>query len=113
MQYLSEQREKVVKEIGDGIEVKKPQLHNNNIRREEIKRDQVNLELRVKELERVALEMDAVNANLLKEYERKEAMIDKYETDIHNLRSKKDQVEADIAAMMEQARNRDSALLSK
>lgn len=53
------------------MEVKKPQFHNNNIRREEIKRDTVNLELRVKELERVAVEMDAVNKNLVAEYERK------------------------------------------
>lgn len=72
------------------LEIKKPQLHNLNIRRAEVKREFTDLKLRVEELSRVSKEMEAANENLLKELDRKEEMIGKYELDIHDLRSLKE-----------------------
>lgn len=51
---MTDERELKNKEIKDMIELKKPQLHNNNIRRQELKREEINLLIRVKQLERVS-----------------------------------------------------------
>lgn len=67
----------------------------------------------MEELDRVSEQMETANQNLLRELERKEEMITKYESDIYDLKSKKEQVESSLADKMNAARNRDSSTLSK
>lgn len=44
---LIDERQKSAKEVKDMLEIKKPQLHNLNIRRAEVKREYTDLKLRV------------------------------------------------------------------
>jgi hypothetical protein len=60
--------------------------------------------MRTEELERVCKEMESANDNLVRELERKEKMIEKYELDIFSLKERKDQQEGALSAMMKAAR---------
>lgn len=57
-------------------------------------------------MSRVAKEMQGANDNLMKQLERKESMIDKYELDIHGLREKKKDNDESITEMVNQGREK-------
>ena len=62
------------------------------------------LKLKIDEMSRIAKEMEGANENLMKELERKESMIERYELDIYGLREKKKEVEDQIGIMIKESK---------
>ena len=86
------------------LDIKKPQMHNLNIRRVEVRRELTDMQLRVEELKRVSKEMEAANENLMSELQRKEELISKYELDIYELRNIKETTDNELASILQDAR---------
>lgn len=55
-------------------------------------------------MERISKEMEGANSNLMKELERKESMIEKYEIDIHTLKGKKKEHDEELMLFIEELR---------
>ena len=107
---LIEERERSIRLTSDTMELKKPQLHNQNIRKRELKAEVVGLKLKTEEMSRVAKEMEGANDNLVKELERKESMIERYELDIYGLREKKKEVEDQIGLMVRKSKETEESI---